>query len=846
MIGSNRFSAAFGNITSTPDPDGFRRFMRSAARDHRFALVFCEAGTKLPVCTLSSVARKKADEEVQQSARAAGDRKWATRSHACGIAHATTDSAEIDKYLQRRFKNGGSIPNVAIEVGASRMLAIDVDTADELAAWAASWEAATGKPWPDEGLTVRSPGVRDNGVWKHSGGGHVWIDLSTLPESAERELLLGIGAGVFKHPSGWTAMYRDRYVLVPPSIRPEGKYEYNSSPVSDNVDWVVAAVATDAANRESARMETAERRATRLADPGTKPSDRALIEWSQATPWHELLAAQGWVDTGLAHACGCPDWTMAPVEDHASPRSATAHEDGCSSHHYSDDEGHTALHLWTDTRPPFLQGLGSTMTKLQFAAAVARPESRHGMPLSGEDITAGMRSAGMASSGAELRPLGPADMVVAPNPATAPVSTATMVEEREDPAPAEAENRVVSPETTAPAPAPTLGTFGVLPPPPVATAEIVPQAQGQEHHFATGYQTEKHFLSLRALRELPEPEPLIVDLLDQGSLCRVYGQSGHGKTFVMVDIAASLVTGRPWAGHQVAGKGRVVYLAAEDALGVGKRFATWIDRHSLSDEEADDFDARLRIINYSVQANSPDWAVAVADMAGFAPALVVVDTQAQTSAGLEENSNTEMMEYVKRLQQIIVSTGAAVVVVHHTGKDGRAPRGASAVYGALDLEYSVTASGGAREQTIEVANTKAKNRAKWEQPVQGALVSHGMSAVMSYDPTQIPDHNAARAREEVASGAHAGKESAVLAILVDSAPVGLSISQWSKECEEQARIPDSTARRFIKNLITSGRVTDRHGHVVGSPELEKLPRGTQLFAAPESLDTEAAPGTRPE
>lgn len=859
MIGSGRFSAAFASGADTTDPTTFRGVMKQAAK-LGFALVFCETGTKLPVCTLSSVARKAADTAAQDSARAAGDRHWAKRTHDCGRAHATTDPTEIDKYLLRRFKHDGPVPNVAVEVGASRMLAIDVDTPEELAAWARSWHEATGESWPADGLTVRSPGVLDRGVWKHSGGGHVWIDLDSLPPSSDRELLLGYGGGAYKDPAGWTAMYRDRYVLVPPSVRPEGPYEYlGSSPASERIDWLVARIARHATDHEAARMEAAERRAARLADPDTKPVDHALITWSTATEWTDLLTPRGWVDTGLVDSCGCPVWTAAPVEDHASPKSATAHEDGCGAQHYSNDEGHAPLHIWTDTVPPYLVGLPKTLTKTQWLAATARPEVRHGQPLSSEDISTGLRSVGISPTGGDLRPLDSASVLVTPNPEAAaevdPMRVQTALATLAAPAtvdvPAAPVPVAPAPDaphvTSGPGPVPDprgLGTLGAPPELPPATGEIVPVASGAESDLVTGYQTARHFLDLASLLALPKPAPLIQGVVDQDCLARVFGASGSGKTFVMVDMAASVITGRPWAGHAVAGRGKVVYLAAEDARGVGQRFAAWVQRARLSEDETRDFISRLRVVTYAVQAsNAPEWEAMIADTAAFGPALVIVDTQAQTAGGYEENSNAEMMQFIRRVDQIRVNTGACVVLVHHTGKDGREARGASSVFAALDLEYKVTGEITADAQTVAIENTKAKSRARWRDPVAGALITAGESAVVSYDPTQIPDPGAAMARADAASGAAHARSEEVLAVLAAHPVTGLSRTEWadtvereSRDATGKARIPKTTARRIINQLMSAGRVRDRDGGLLGIDS--DCSRGMALFAvsdpAPES------------
>jgi hypothetical protein len=68
------------------------------------------------------------------------------------------------------------------------------------------------------------------------------------------------------------------------------------------------------------------------------------------------------------------------------------------------------------------------------------------------------------------------------------------------------------------------------------------------------------------LKALPNPEPLIEGTLDRGTTALLYGPWGSGKTFIALDWAASVATGRKWQGRP-ARKLRVLYIAAEGAFG---------------------------------------------------------------------------------------------------------------------------------------------------------------------------------------------------------------------------------------------------------------------------------------
>jgi hypothetical protein len=70
--------------------------------------------------------------------------------------------------------------------------------------------------------------------------------------------------------------------------------------------------------------------------------------------------------------------------------------------------------------------------------------------------------------------------------------------------------------------------------------------------------------------------------------------------------------------------------------------------------------------------------------------LIVVDTLAVTFGGGDENTPGDMGTYVTNLQLIKAGTGAAVLIIHHSGKDeAKGMRGHSALLGALDAELMV-------------------------------------------------------------------------------------------------------------------------------------------------------------
>src|SRR6185503_12980305 len=88
--------------------------------------------------------------------------------------------------------------------------------------------------------------------------------------------------------------------------------------------------------------------------------------------------------------------------------------------------------------------------------------------------------------------------------------------------------------------------------------------------------------------------------------------------------------------------------------------------------------------------------------AGKPVGLIVVDTLARAIAGDDENSAQDMAAFIGRVSSIARETGAAVLVVHHPGKDdARGMRGSTALFAACDAVIKITANGDLREVATE-------------------------------------------------------------------------------------------------------------------------------------------------
>lgn len=192
-------------------------------------------------------------------------------------------------------------------------------------------------------------------------------------------------------------------------------------------------------------------------------------------------------------------------------------------------------------------------------------------------------------------------------------------------------------------------------------------------------------LDSAGLDNIPEPEPLIHGALFRDSLAWLAGPPGHAKTLVALDMAGSVSTGIPWQGMRVT-RGPVLYLIAEGARGIRSRVRAW--------EQAAGDVSRVAFLPVAVQsANHRQWSALCTVAACLKPSLIVLDTQARITVGLEENSAKDMGEFVDKLERLRSVTGACVLTLHHTPRNGTNLRGSGAMEGAATTIIKVSKSG---------------------------------------------------------------------------------------------------------------------------------------------------------
>lgn len=272
---------------------------------------------------------------------------------------------------------------------------------------------------------------------------------------------------------------------------------------------------------------------------------------------------------------------------------------------------------------------------------------------------------------------------------------------------------------------------------------------------------------------------LIDGLIPKRSLAMLYGAPGAGKSFIALDMALAIAHGRQWR-SKTAEAGGVIYLAAEGFAGIGQRLKSWYAHNQILDH------CDMRLIRVPVdflQTSEVEKLIRTIASLDFNVSLIVVDTVARSFSG-DENSAQEMGAFIKACGALGSATGAAIMGVHHSGKDSsRGMRGSSALLGACDTVLSVSKD---ENGVIEFKVEKQKD-AEEALPMRFALqqvtISGGSSAVLVDVDNDENDQPKLNAREKIALDALTG-------LLLDLNKQEVEVSKWHDAHKEKA--PDTT------------------------------------------------------
>ncbi|MCJ2375663.1 helicase RepA family protein [Vibrio sp. ZSDZ34] len=213
---------------------------------------------------------------------------------------------------------------------------------------------------------------------------------------------------------------------------------------------------------------------------------------------------------------------------------------------------------------------------------------------------------------------------------------------------------------------------------------------------------------------------LIEGILPANSFGVVYGPSGSFKSFLVMDWAAHIATGKTWSGRNVK-KAAVLYVVAEGGIGAPRRIKAW-ERANLKGGAAKNFYsiyepvhiADPRSLNALMSTIKQ-----IEEVENTQIELVVFDTLARCFNGADENSTRDMNFFVSGCDMLKAMMKVSVLIVHHSGKnEANAARGSSALRAACDFEFKVVKnpSDDSEGESLTLSCEKMKD----DQPIKPA------------------------------------------------------------------------------------------------------------------------------
>ena len=292
-------------------------------------------------------------------------------------------------------------------------------------------------------------------------------------------------------------------------------------------------------------------------------------------------------------------------------------------------------------------------------------------------------------------------------------------------------------------------------------------------------------LNREQILEAVAPDWLIKDILTQDSLAALYGAPESFKSFVLLDAACSVATGKPFLGKfTVRLPGDVLYVYAEGGRSFSKRLRAWEHYHGIEATRLFGVAAPVNMLSLD-----PERLLEDIKSKGIVPELIILDTLARCFGDGDENSTQHMNAFVRGCDML--RGPCTLVASHHTGWNAKQrPRGARALEGAADTMLECGRRGHALELTVSVRKQKDDECIPpilcQAVRVAGSLIVRAITASMS-----VGLHHAGEANNDL-----------VLRVLREAGPAGMSAREMHMATHRsELTLKDVRERLHAKGLI---------------------------------------------
>lgn len=230
---------------------------------------------------------------------------------------------------------------------------------------------------------------------------------------------------------------------------------------------------------------------------------------------------------------------------------------------------------------------------------------------------------------------------------------------------------------------------------------------------ASYWRTQLH--TLPAFLKRPAKQWHVHTVLGVQDFVLLYGESGHGKTHIALDLAFACATGRTFANvFTVTRPLTVAYCTGEGIGGLADRLRAVSHFYGTEDVPLYIFPDVPQLFTPTLENGAlpfgMEWQAMARD--GLVPAqldVLFVDTRHNATAGARENDSGDDSIVQASMRRLRDTLGCAIVTVHHAGKNGASERGSSAIRASQDTVLRASKVG----NSYTLACEKLKDAEAW-------------------------------------------------------------------------------------------------------------------------------------
>ena len=251
-----------------------------------------------------------------------------------------------------------------------------------------------------------------------------------------------------------------------------------------------------------------------------------------------------------------------------------------------------------------------------------------------------------------------------------------------------------------------------------------------------------HLHTVEAFISRPPKQWLFENVIGANDFVMIYGESGHGKTHVVLDLAYCAAMGQTFADTFPCLAGRplsVAYATGEGLGGLSNRLNAVSHHYGTTDVPFYVFSDIPQLYYGDIYTWAASFLAAWDEMAAenLVPAkldIMILDTYHNASVGADENMAKDGGIMQSAMRMIRDRLGCAVILIHHANKSGLSERGSTSLRASQDTVVKVQKSG----ENFLMSCEKLKDAEGWK-PQGFGLVQAGTRGSVRVFWTGTPD-----------------------------------------------------------------------------------------------------------